>query len=79
MALDAFRTGGTSPPPPQPDLLVRGEGTVYLLFATSPVGEAWIDEHLPEDALQFVGGIAVEHRFIADIVAGAVHDGLVVR
>jgi hypothetical protein len=76
--IDAFQTGGTSPPS-RPDLLVRGEGTIYLLFATSPCGEAWIDEHLPEDAIEFIGGIAIEHRFIGDIVRGAIADGLTVR
>lgn len=45
MQLDAFATGGTSPP--RPDLLVSGSGTLYLLFATSPRGETWIDEHVP--------------------------------
>lgn len=60
MQLDAFTTGGTSPP--RPDLLVSGGGTIYLLFATSPRGETWIDEHIPEDAQWFAGGVAVEHR-----------------
>lgn len=72
MALDAFETGGTSPP--RPDLLVSGDGTLYLLFATSPRGETWIDDHIPEDAQRFAGGVAAEHRYI-----GAIADGLRVR
>jgi hypothetical protein len=62
------------------DLRVHGGGTVYLLRAVSPRGEAWIAEHIPVDAIRFAGGaVVVEHRFIHDIVAGAVRDGLSVR
>jgi hypothetical protein len=75
--IDAFKTNGKSPPPP--DLLVSGDGRLYLLFATSPAGESWIEEHIPDDAQRFAGGVAVEHRYIADIVSGAVADGLRVR
>ena len=77
MRLDAFETGGSSPP--RPDLLVCGGGTVYLLFATSSAGESWLDEHIPEDATWFGGGVAVEHRYVGDIVSGAINDGLRVR
>ena len=63
----------------KPDLLVTGGGTLYLLFATSPAGETWIEEHIPDDAQWFAGGVAVEHRYVRDIVAGAVSDGLRVR
>jgi hypothetical protein len=75
MALDAFETNGSSPP----DLIVSGGGSIYLLFATSPLGEAWIDDHIPDDAQCFAGGVAVEHRYIGAIVAGAIADGLRVR
>jgi hypothetical protein len=76
--IDAFKTNGSSPPP-HPDLLVSGGGSVYLLFATSAAGASWIAEHIPDDAQWFGGGVAVEHRYIADIVTGAVADGLRVR
>jgi hypothetical protein len=58
------------------DLLVHGGGTVYLLRPVTPVGAAWIDEHLPVDATWFGGAVAVEHRYIQDIVVGAATDGL---
>lgn len=63
----------------KPDLLVTGGGTLYLVFATSPVGEAWVEEHVPADAQRFAGGVAVEHRFIRDLILGARADGLVLR
>jgi hypothetical protein len=77
MALDAFETGGSSPP--RPDLIVSGGGSIYLLFATSSLGEAWVNNHIPDDAQWFAGGVAVEHRYIGEIVAGAVADGLRVQ
>lgn len=58
------------------DLLVHGGGTVYLLRPVSPAGAAWVDEHIPGDATWFGGAVAVEHRYIRDIVVGAVSDGL---
>ena len=62
------------------DLLVHGGGTVYLLRAVSPRGEAWIAENISADAMRFSGGaVVVEHRYIHDIVAGAIRDGLRVR
>jgi len=78
MALDAFKTNGSSPPP-KFDLLVHGGGRVYLLRPVSQVGEAWTDEHIPPDATWFGGAVVVEHRYIASIVTGAVSDGLCVR
>jgi hypothetical protein len=73
--LEAFETAGTSPPQ-QPDLLISGGGTVYLLFAVSPTGASWIEEHTPDDAQWFAGGVAVEHRYVEAIVVGATADGL---
>jgi len=61
------------------DLLVHGGGTVYLLRPVSRAGTAWVDEHIPEDAAWFGGAVAVEHRYIRDIVVVAVADGLRVR
>jgi len=50
--------------------------SVYLLRAESDAERTWIDEHISEDALRFGGGVAVEHRYIDDIVEGMLTDGL---
>jgi hypothetical protein len=73
--LEAFNTAGSSPPQ-DPDLLVSGGGTVYLVFPVSPAGESWIESHIPDEAHWFAGGVAVEHRYIEAIVVGATADGL---
>ncbi len=53
------------------DLLVHGGGSVYLLRPTSPLGAAWIDEHISPDATWFGGALVVEHRFVEDLLEGA--------
>jgi len=61
------------------DLLVHGEGSVYLLRPTSRRGQLWIDENISDDHQEWVGAVVVEHRFIGDIIRGAIADGLRVR
>jgi hypothetical protein len=61
------------------DLLVHGEGSIHLLRPTSRCGQRWIDEHVSDDRQEWAGAIVVEHRFIGDIVRGAIADGLWVR
>jgi hypothetical protein len=65
--------------PRRVDLLVHGEGSIYLLRPTSPRGQRWIDEHVSDERHEWAGAIVVEHRFIGDIVRGAIADGLRVR
>jgi len=65
--------------PRRVDLFVHGEGSIYLLRPTSRRGQRWIDEHISDDRQEWAGAIVVEHRFIGDIVRGAIADGLRVR
>jgi hypothetical protein len=58
------------------DLTVTNDGSLFLLRPDSDAGRQWIEEHLPEDAPTWCDAVVVEHRFIADIVAGAAADGL---
>jgi hypothetical protein len=73
---DSFAASGSSP---QSDFLVENHGTVFLLRPLTPAANAWVKENLPENHLTFGHAIAVEHRFIVDVVRGAQNDGLVVR
>jgi hypothetical protein len=60
-----------------PDLEVQDEGSIFLLRPLTDTGAEWIGEHLvSEDAQWFGEALCVEHRFIADIVAGAIENGL---
>jgi hypothetical protein len=65
--------------PRRGDLVVHGGGSIYLLCPTSPRGQRWIDEHVSDDRQEWAGAIVAEHRFVGDIVRGAIADGLAVR
>lgn len=59
------------------DLKVRNEGTIYLLTPCTDAGRDWVKEHIPEDAIRWSKeSVVIEHRFIEDIVNGAINDGL---
>ena len=64
---------------PRPDFLVADHGTIFLLQPITDRASAWLREHLPPDSPRFGSSVVVEHRFIADIVAGIRGDRLVVR
>jgi hypothetical protein len=61
------------------DLLVHGHGSIYLLRPTSRRGRRWVDVQIAADRTEWAGAIVVEHRFIGDIICGAIADGLEVR
>lgn len=75
--LDAYCTSGTSPTRSvDPDFVLEDHGSVFLLRPISPASFIWIGEHIPEDAQWFGNAVAVEHRYIGDIVDGIASDGL---
>ena len=58
------------------DFDVVNGGSVFLLIPNTDAANAWVEEHLPEDAPVFGKGIAVEARYIGDILHGIQEDGL---
>lgn len=62
-----------------PDINIRNEGTILLLSGASDEGTGWLDDHLPKpNDWEPEGWHVVEHRYVADIVHGAINDGLTV-
>lgn len=55
--------------------LVNG-GSVFLLIPNTEAAEAWVANNLPDNPLTLGRGIAVEHRYIGDILHGIQGDGL---
>jgi len=49
--------------------------TVYLLHATSKAAKAWTKKHISENATKLGDAIAVEHRYIEDIVSAMLDSG----
>jgi len=60
------------------DFTVQGNpgDTVFLLCPQSEAASAWIEEHIPEDATYLGSAVAIEHRYIQDIIQGIQSDGL---
>lgn len=76
---DAFKTSGSSPSEVETDFLVENHGSIFLFRSLTLAANSWIDQNLPEDRQTLGNAVAVEHRYIADIVSGARADGLTIR
>ena len=67
-----------STPPKTLDFHVTGGGTVYLVTPLNGEAEEHLNGHTGEESLWLGNSLAVEHRFIADLVAGLQGDGFTV-
>lgn len=79
MNYDAYKAAGSSPPKREPDFQLIRQSTIFLLEPLTAAARAWVNDHIGSDAMQFGTTIVVEHRYIADIVAGICAAGLVVE
>jgi hypothetical protein len=62
-----------------PDIIVENHGSVALLRPMTDAGREWIDENVPTEGWQWLGGaLSCEPRYVENIVEGATGDGLVV-
>ena len=58
------------------DALVSGHGSIYLVRPMSDAATAWIDENVQDDAQWLGPALAVEHRYILDLIDGMRASGL---
>jgi hypothetical protein len=62
------------------DFVVANHFSVVILHARTDAARAWLDEHLPEDALTWgTDGTVIEPRYVGPILDGIRSDGLTVR
>jgi hypothetical protein len=61
-----------------PDFELRNEFTIFVLRPLTDEGRDWINENIPENAMTWAGGVVIEHRYVADIIAGVVDSGLTI-
>ena len=61
------------------DIEVQNHGSIILLVPLTDAGDQWLHENTGEEATWYGGALAVEPRYVTDIVDGAVGDGLVVK
>lgn len=81
---DLFQTSGSSPTnrtEAEPDFILDGSGSVYLLRPRNESARIWIDQHIgPNNGFQpYYPTIVIEHRYVADILEGIAADSFEVR
>ena len=81
---NAFETSGNSPTrntvPPPADFRVENHGSIFLLVPQTASATEWVETKIGRDNgyQPYWPTVVVEHRYIADIVAGIKNDGLAV-
>jgi len=72
-----FHTAGSSPTEkPVFDFAVRDEGTIWLFTPQTAAAFDFLSEHIQEDAQYFGDSLAVEHRYVYDLLVGLREHGL---
>ncbi len=63
---------------PSPDLNVVFDGSIALLYPLTDLAREWLRVHCPagNDHQYFCGALVVEARYVADLLAHAIEDGL---
>jgi len=64
------------------DIRIEDHGSIVLLRPENAMARQWLLDHVADDAQWFGGeyaALAVEPRYVADIVQGADEDGLEVE
>jgi hypothetical protein len=63
---------------PEADFRVWPQGTIHLFCPITVAAKEWVKENIPLEDWQWFGnlGFAVDHRYIGNLVSGAVNDGL---
>lgn len=67
------------PATPVVDVVVENHGTIFLFRLLTDAAQAWVDEHVSDEAQFFGGALVVEHRFARNLADGMLGDGLEVR
>ena len=62
------------------DIRVEHHGSVVIIRGVTDAGHAWVEEHISDEGYQPIGLGArlAEPRYVADVVEGAIADGLTV-
>jgi hypothetical protein len=81
---DSFIASGNSPAHSgkiSADFAIESHGSIFLLKPLTPSAITWFEEHIAQDNgyQPHFPAVVVEHRYIADIVAGIQNDGLAAR
>ena len=74
---DSFVASGNSPTEkPVFDFVVHDEGTIWLFTPLTPAASQFLSDHIHEDAQYFGPSLAVDHRYLYDLLVGLREHGL---
>jgi hypothetical protein len=65
-----LEAAGVPEHPAEPDFKVFGGGTLYMVQPLNDCAKDHLESHVGEDAIYLGPSLAVEHRYIDDLVAG---------
>jgi hypothetical protein len=60
----------------QLDIEVEDHGSLWLFRPLTKTASTWIDDNVQDAALWFGGALAVEARFVHEMIEGMLADGL---
>lgn len=66
---------------PQPDFRVLDHGSTVVLMSMNDDAQAWFDEHVHYESWQMWGprGVAVDVRYVGNLVEGIIEEGFTVQ
>ena len=64
---------------PEPDVLIRNEGSIFLFYLQSAAAKKWVKKYVGAESTYFGGALVVEHRFAQDLAEGMTEGGLLVQ
>ncbi len=74
---NSFHTSGSSPTEkPTTDFAIRDEGTIWLFIPQIPAAFEFLSEHIQNDAQYLGPSLAVEHRYVYELLTGLREHGL---
>jgi hypothetical protein len=60
----------------KPDFELCDHGSVCVLVPRTADAREWIEDHVDPAAMRWAGGVAIEPRYVADIIEGFQAEGL---
>lgn len=60
------------------DFYFNHHGSIAVLVAVSPEGQAWVDANVSAEAMHWAGGVVIEQRLVPDMVEFIRGDGLLI-
>jgi hypothetical protein len=62
------------------DIEVYNHGSLFIIYPKSPFAKEWVDENVCLEDWQWIGpGFVCEPRYVENLVAGMIGDGLEVE